>query len=113
MSNNCRKTQTLDLKIFSDLICPFCYVGFRKTLKAIEMAKRDNSDINFKIKFQPYELDPALSIDTPISKVERYEAKFGESKFLTMMELMKARASEVEINLDYGGLGKLKKESRL
>ncbi|MEW8973531.1 MAG: DsbA family protein [Tissierellaceae bacterium] len=46
----------IDIKIFSDFACPFCYIGFSIAHKL----KEENPNVN--IQWIPYELDPNLSI---------------------------------------------------
>ncbi len=47
----------MNIKIFSDFACPFCYIGFSISNKLIQ----ENPDIN--IEWLPYELDPDLSLE--------------------------------------------------
>ncbi len=50
-----RRDFMIDIKIFSDFACPFCYIGF----SIANRLKEENSNIN--IQWIPYELDPNLS----------------------------------------------------
>lgn len=70
---------------------------------AIDAAKRENLPLDFKLQFQPFQLDPTLA-DQPLDKREVYNKKFGAERFAAMQEQMKARGKEVGIDFSYGGV---------
>ena len=76
--------------MYSDQICPFCWIGFKRITKAIEQAKNEDLPLDFSIKFAPFQLDPTIP-DWPESynKLERYEKKFGKDRVADMIEAMK------------------------
>lgn len=41
------KTVTINLDIYSDNICPFCYLGYRKIQAAMEDAKKAGLPVTF------------------------------------------------------------------
>jgi hypothetical protein len=41
------KTVTISLDIYSDNICPFCYLGYRKIQAAMESAKKAGLPVTF------------------------------------------------------------------
>ena len=47
----------MNIKIFSDFACPFCYIGF----SIAERLKEEHPEI--VIEWLPYELDPDLPIE--------------------------------------------------
>ena len=62
------KTTKLKIEIWSDVMCPFCYIGKRKFEKGLEeFAHKDNVDIIWK----SFQLDPNLKTDpnTNINKM--------------------------------------------
>ncbi|GAA99093.1 uncharacterized protein L969DRAFT_17130 [Mixia osmundae IAM 14324] len=93
----------ISLTVYSDTICPFCLLGYRKTQLAIEAAKRQHPDLSFSIRYKPFELDATLPVDTPLSKQERYASKFGKERFQSMEKMMIQRGREVGVNFSYGG----------
>jgi predicted DsbA family dithiol-disulfide isomerase len=63
----------MKVEIYSDTVCPWCYVG----KKRFERAARERPDIDFEVQWLPFELNPGM----PESGVERetYLArKFGD-----------------------------------
>ena len=75
----------MNIKIFSDFACPFCYIGF----SIAERLKEEHPEIN--IEWLPYELDPGLSeegadltscspqrkIDMSFRRIERLGSEYG------------------------------------
>ena len=48
---------TLKIDIVSDVVCPWCVIGFRNLKKAI---KELENELSFKISWRPYELHPEI-----------------------------------------------------
>jgi predicted DsbA family dithiol-disulfide isomerase len=48
---------TLKIDIVSDVVCPWCVIGFRNLKKAMEELQKE---LNFKISWKPYELHPEI-----------------------------------------------------
>lgn len=75
----------MNIKIFSDFACPFCYIGFSIANRLMQ----ENPDIS--IEWLPYELDPHLSlegslltdyipkdqIDMSYRRIERLGSEYG------------------------------------
>ncbi len=65
----------MNIDIISDTICPWCFVGKRR----LETAMQLRSDLDFTIRWRPYQLDPSI----PAGGVDRKEylrAKFGDGE---------------------------------
>ena len=63
------------LDIYSDPICPWCYIGKTHLDRALE-ALRENP---FEINWHPYQLNPEMP-QTGMDRKEYLEKKFGSSK---------------------------------
>lgn len=77
-------SQTLEIEVYSDWVCPWCPVGERRLEKALELL---GPAVQAKVTFRPYELNPGL----PREGVDRrayLAAKFGS---LATYEAMSAR----------------------
>ena len=64
--------QPITIDIYSDTICPWCYIGHNKLLSAINLA----SKFKFDLVWRPFQLNP----DMPYEGMERQkylEVKFG------------------------------------
>lgn len=103
-------------------VCPFCFLGLRKIEKGISTSSLiaaapsagsqaavpnpSSSSAVFsapKIKFLPYELDPALPLDEPVNKRQRYESRFGADRVAAMEEQMRSHGREYGIEFNYDG----------
>jgi predicted DsbA family dithiol-disulfide isomerase len=63
----------VDVEIWSDVVCPWCYIGKRRFERAVaELA----AEIDVRVTYRPFQLDPtAPSAGRPV--VEAYARKFG------------------------------------
>ncbi|NNU26348.1 DsbA family oxidoreductase [Isoptericola sediminis] len=58
--------------VWSDIACPFCYIGKRNLEAAVEVA-----DVPAEIVYHSFELSPDLPVDTTGSHAEMLAAKMG------------------------------------
>ena len=65
---------TVSVEIWSDVVCPWCYIGKRRFEKAVELLR---DEVQFEVVFRPYQLDPTASPGTSGPVVEAYAKKFG------------------------------------
>ena len=73
---------TLEVEIWSDVVCPWCYIGKRRFERALaEVA----DEIDVDIVYRPYQLDPTAlpGAATPVS--EAYAKKFGGAERATQI----------------------------
>ncbi|KAL2151374.1 hypothetical protein VTH82DRAFT_6472 [Thermothelomyces myriococcoides] len=67
-----------NIKVVSDAICPWCYVGKKRLERAIELYKRDvpgGANDTFNISWHPFYLDPTLpkgGVDVNVHLAEKY-----------------------------------------
>lgn len=88
----------MEVKIWSDVRCPFCYIGKRKFEMALEkFPHRDK----VKVVWQSFELDPNLKTNTEVSASEHLAQIKGISK--TQAEEMQQYVANIakEIGLDF------------
>jgi len=67
--------ETLKIDIVSDIVCPWCVIGFRNLKKAMEELK---SELDFEISWKPYELHPEIPQEGYDKKLYMQQ-KFGSS----------------------------------
>ncbi|RBW69185.1 DsbA family oxidoreductase [Bacillus taeanensis] len=64
----------MKIEVWSDFVCPFCYIGKRRLEEALaQFPHRDRVDIVFK----SFELDPNASKNTTLSVHEHLASKYG------------------------------------
>jgi predicted DsbA family dithiol-disulfide isomerase len=90
----------VEVEIWSDVVCPWCYIGKRRFERAVEEVA---DDIEVRTMYRPYQLDPSAPTDhtTPVS--EAYAKKFGgPERALQIIDHLTAVAAEddIEFHLD-------------
>jgi predicted DsbA family dithiol-disulfide isomerase len=92
------KIKIMEVKIWSDIRCPFCYIGKRKFEKALE--KFPHKD-KVKVIWQSFELDPNLKTNTTISAIDHLADIKGMSK--SHAEEMQQHIANIakEVGLDF------------
>lgn len=91
-------TATMKINIWSDVRCPFCYIGKKKFEKALDaFAAKDKVEVIWR----SFELDPALETQPDVNAVDHIAAVKGISK--AQAEEMHAHVTRVagEIGLDF------------
>lgn len=93
-----------DIKVISDSVCPWCYVGKRRIEAGIASYKaaHPNSDDIFNITWHPYYLDANAPLAGEV-KSDRYKRRFGDAKFAQIQQTIGTVGKEVGINFSFGG----------
>ncbi|MDO8389906.1 MAG: DsbA family oxidoreductase [Actinomycetota bacterium] len=91
---------SLSVEIWSDVVCPWCYIGKRRFEKAAAVLA---DEVDLQVVFRPYQLDPTASpgVATPVA--EAYAKKFGgpERAALLMAQVTEVAAAEgLEFHMD-------------
>jgi protein disulfide-isomerase len=68
----------MKIEIWSDIMCPFCYIGKRHLEKAIEQIP---TDVSFEIEWKSFQLDPTIPVQTKRTNVFEY---LSESKGISL-----------------------------
>lgn len=97
----------INIKIVSDTVCPWCYVGKKRLDKAIELYKKaypGGSDDTFTVSWHPFYLDPT-SPKVGVPLVERMSQRFGADR----LEMMHARLKQIGLQegIKFGLEGKI------
>ena len=66
---------TLKIDIVSDIVCPWCVIGFKNLKKAMQELQ---TELNFEISWKPYELHPEIPQEGYDKKLYMQQ-KFGSS----------------------------------
>ena len=72
---------TLKIDIVSDIVCPWCVIGFRNLKKAMEELK---SELDFEISWKPYELHPEIpqeGYDKKLYMQQKFGTVVGKSRY--------------------------------
>jgi predicted DsbA family dithiol-disulfide isomerase len=84
--NGPRPVVTID--IYSDVVCPWCYIGKRRFEAGLELAGTNgNLGVDFQVEYKPYQLDPTAAPGVAGPVFDAYAKKFGgEDKARSIIE---------------------------
>jgi len=68
---------SMRIEIFSDVICPWCFIGKRRFETAISRLRDRGVDVQVDYTFRPFQLDPTAPNDSPTPAKDAYAKKFG------------------------------------
>ncbi|RXG12472.1 protein disulfide-isomerase [Leeuwenhoekiella aestuarii] len=90
--------EKMKVEIWSDIMCPFCYIGKRKFDNALEQfSHRDKVEVIWK----SFDLAPNLKTDTSIKSVDFLQKHKGMSKAQAQHAIERVTAFAKETGLDY------------
>lgn len=69
--------KTLQVEIWSDVICPWCYIGKRRFERALEALASSSEPIDVEVIYRAYQLDPRAPRGQATPAREGYAKKFG------------------------------------
>ena len=65
------------VEIWSDVVCPWCYIGKRRFEKALETLRSEGFDEPVEIIWRSFQLDPTAPVGNPSPAIDAYAKKFG------------------------------------
>jgi len=68
---------SMRVEIFSDVVCPWCYIGKRRLDKAVANLRARGVEVDLDISYKPYQLDPTAPVGQSMPVIEAYAKKFG------------------------------------
>ncbi len=92
-----KRTASIQLDIYSDVICPWCYVGKARLDEAL---KTIGTALNIHITWKPFELNPTM----PSEGADRKEymlKKFGTADLSGMQNRLSTAGAENGVNFDF------------
>ena len=87
----------MQIEIWSDYACPFCYIG--KTLLENAIKKTGNKDI--EIIYKAYQLDPTAPEKSDLPAVDYYIKRKGWTKEKTLQTFAQVEAMAKQTGLEY------------
>jgi predicted DsbA family dithiol-disulfide isomerase len=90
----------MKVQVWSDYVCPFCYIGKRQLEKAI---KESGYEGQVEVELKSFLLDPTTPIDTEQSVYTSLSSKknISEEQVKGMLESVADRAKEVGLNYNF------------
>lgn len=92
----------LRVDIWSDIACPWCYIGKRRLETALADFPQGDQ---VEVVWHSFELDPGASLDTPLSMAQLLAGKYGrtEAEAQGMIDSMTATAAADGLIYDLNG----------
>ncbi len=90
----------MKVEVWSDYVCPFCYIGKRQLEKAL---KDTGYEGQIEVEYKSFLLDPTTPIDADESVYSSLAKKFGVSvdEAKNMTKNVANRAKEVGLEYDF------------
>lgn len=86
----------MKIQVFSDVVCPWCYIGERRLTRALETFDASA----FEVEFKPFQLDPDTPVDA-VPLVEYLQKRFGGRPVDTIMNRVTTTAAEEGISIEW------------
>ena len=81
ISNEDTTRPTVTVEVWSDVVCPWCYIGKRKFASGLAQAEAELAeqgvDVDFEVSYHPFQLDPTAAPGTSGPVIDAYAEKFG------------------------------------
>ena len=91
------------VEIFSDLVCPWCFIGKRRFERAVESLKKEGLATDLDVVVRPFQLDPTAPLNESTPVAVAYAKKFGgpEKAEAILRHVTEIAAQEgIEFNMD-------------
>lgn len=86
------------IDIWSDVVCPFCWIGKRNLEAALEDFRADHPEAEVAVVWRAYQLDPSAPMTATESAAEMLSRKYG-------MSLAEAEASQDQMAARFREVG--------
>lgn len=73
----------MKVEIWSDVVCPWCYIGKRRFEKALQTLRDEGVTEPVEIIWRSFQLDPTAPVGDPRPAAEAYAKKFGGPEVAT------------------------------
>lgn len=91
---------TVTVEVWSDVVCPWCYIGKRKFASGLAQVEAELAEsgvaVDFDVSYHPYQLDPTASPGAAGPVIDAYAKKFGgPERAAAIIANVSERAAEV------------------
>ena len=99
-SNHVSTRATVTVEVWSDVVCPWCYIGKRKFASGLAQVEAELTDagidVAFDVSYHPYQLDPTAAPGHAGPVIDAYAKKFGgPERAAAIIANVSERAAEV------------------
>jgi predicted DsbA family dithiol-disulfide isomerase len=94
----------IKLTVINDLVCPYCYIGYRELQDAISACKDLNLPLEFNVEYRPFRLMNCLPDNKSVDKGTFYLQKLGQERFEAMRDMLVKWGEEKGEKVAFGGV---------
>jgi len=94
----------VNLTVIYDLNCPFCYIGQKEVLSAINEVTQSYNTLHFQVEYRPYVLHPSIKPDQPQDRVTYCIQTYGEERAKACMKKARDRGRDVGLEFSENGI---------
>jgi predicted DsbA family dithiol-disulfide isomerase len=94
----------IKLTVINDLVCQYCFVGFRELLDAVDICKQMGLPVEFQIEYRPFRLIGCLPENKTVKKEDFYVQYLGQKQFDAMRETMMMWGEKKGEKVSFGGV---------
>lgn len=89
----------MKIEVWSDYVCPFCYIGKRRLESAL---KQSGLESEVEVVYKAYQLDPTTPVASDRSLIEGLAGKYniGKEEAENMMQNVQEQAKSVDLHYD-------------
>lgn len=103
ISNPDTARPTVTVEVWSDVVCPWCYIGKRKFASGLAQVEAElaeaGTDVTFHVSYHPYQLDPTAAPGVAGPVLDAYAKKFGgPERAAAIIANVSERAAEVGLD---------------
>jgi len=89
----------LTVEIWSDVVCPWCFIGKRRWEEGLAAFTAANPEVEVDVAYRAFQLDPTAPIGESQPVVQAYEKKFGgPEKAKQIIDNVTAEAAKVGLD---------------
>jgi predicted DsbA family dithiol-disulfide isomerase len=88
----------MDVEIWSDVVCPWCYIGKRRFERALDAFEHREE---VRVTWRSFQLDPQAPLTSDGDPVDRLAAKYGMSRATAEAAQARVTASAATEGLDF------------
>lgn len=93
----------MQVDIWSDVVCPWCYIGKRRFETAVEIFRQEYPEVEVNVSYRAFMLDPTSKPGMHQPVREAYEKKFGGAEATQQIfdrVTAEAAGEGIEFNMD-------------
>lgn len=88
----------MKIQVWSDYVCPFCYIGKRELENAL---KETGFDSQVEVEYKAYQLDPTTSVENNEKFQETLAKKYDMTPEMVQQQTEGIKARAAQVGLDY------------